>query len=156
MLFEKRTGISQPPPSLKEIAENAFCLCENLVKVKFSEGLEKIGIGAFSASGLESVEFPASLRTVSQAAFAACKNLETVRFSEGLEVLGTDEFTADGKLHSGVFEESMIERAKFPSILKRAEYRTFRRCKDLWDVKLPDSLEYIGKECFEESGLRKV
>ena len=69
----------------------------------FPEGLEKIGLGAFSLSGLESVEFPASLRTVSQAAFAECKSLKTVKFNVGLDALGTDEYTTEGDLWRGIF-----------------------------------------------------
>lgn len=130
---------------MKEIEEDAFYQCKDLIKAKFSEGLEKIGVGAFLGSGLIHVELPASLRTVSQAAFAACESLEAVRFSEGLEVLGTDEYFGDGKMYYGVFEESMIERVELPSTLKRVEYRTFRGCEYLWDIKFPDSLEYIGK-----------
>ena len=75
----------------------------------FPEGLEKIGIGAFVGSGLESVEFPASLRTIAPASFARCKSLKTVKFSEGLEVLGTDEYPDDGGMWYGVFEDSSIE-----------------------------------------------
>ena len=59
--------------------------------MEFSESLEKIGVGAFKESGLESAVLPASLRTVSQELFAGCKSLKTVKFREGLEVLGTDE-----------------------------------------------------------------
>ena len=59
--------------------------------MEFAEGLEKIGVGAFKESGLESAVLPASLRMVSQETFAECKSLKTVKFSKGLEVLGTDE-----------------------------------------------------------------
>lgn len=59
--------------------------------MEFSEGLEKIGVGAFKETGLESAALPASLRTISQETFAKCKSLKMVKFSNGLEVLGTDE-----------------------------------------------------------------
>ena len=71
--------------------------------MRFSEGLEKIGLGAFSLSGLESVELPASLSVVSQAAFAECKSLKTVKFNVGLDALGTDEYTTEGDLWRGIF-----------------------------------------------------
>ena len=74
--------------------------------MKFSEGLEKIGIGAFLESGLESVELPTSLSVVSQAAFAKCKNLKTMKLGEGLEVLGTNEYPPKNALfdfYYGVF-----------------------------------------------------
>ena len=93
--------------------------------------LEKIGIAAFEATGLESVEFPASLRTVSQAAFAKCESLKTVRFSKGLEILGTDEYPDNGRMWFGVFEETSVERVELPSTLKRIEYSVFENCKNL-------------------------
>ena len=143
------------PPTLKIIGKNAFYLCENLRNVKFSENLEKIGMYAFFGSGLENAELPASLRTVSQAAFAKCKSLKTVKFSEGLEVLGTDELK-DGELYYGVFHESSVEHVELPSTLKRIEYYAFGYCKNLKNIALPESLEYIGKYCFWKSRLQTI
>lgn len=56
--------------------------------MEFSEGLEKIGIAAFSSSGLECVSFPSSTRKIGREAFAVCQQLHSVRLNEGLEVLG--------------------------------------------------------------------
>ena len=116
--------------------------------MRFSEGLEKIGISAFNTNELKSVELPASLRTVSQAAFAKCKSLKTVKFNAGLEVLGTDEYVENGELYYGVFEESSIEHVELPSTLRRIEYSAFESCKNLKNISLPDKLEYIGNWCF--------
>ena len=74
--------------------------------MNFPESLEKIGIGAFSGSGLKDIEFPASLRVISQASFAWCESLKTAKFNEGLEVLGMDEYADDGEGWFGVFEGS--------------------------------------------------
>ena len=103
---------------------------------------------SFSGTGLESVEFPASLRTIEQCAFCQCKNLKYAKFGEGLEVLGTDEYPEDDGAWCGVFEESALERVELPSTLKRIEYSTFEKCKNLKRINLPDGLEYIGKCCF--------
>lgn len=131
-------------------------MCECLRSVELPEGLEKIGLGVFNASGLESVEFPASLRTIAQAAFTKCKNLRTVKFNEGLEVLGANEYRYDGSEWFGVFEESALERVELSTTLKRIEYNVFGNCKNLKNIKLPNSLEYIGKQCFWKSGLQAI
>ena len=45
-----------------------------------------------------------------------------------------------------------MERVEFPSTLRRIGYGAFKGCH-LREIRLPDSLEYIGKECFWGSGL---
>ena len=56
----------------------------------------------------------------------------------------------------GVFQESALESVVLPSTLKRIEGNTFRECRGLEDVELPEGLEYIGKKCFKESGLESI
>ena len=124
--------------------------------MKFSEGLEKIGLQAFALSGLENIEFPASLRTIAQAAFAECKSLKTVKFNDGLEVLGTHEYADNGCRYCGFFQDSSVERVDLPTTLKKIEFCTFESCKNLKSIKLPNSLEYIRSDCFAESGLQTI
>lgn len=53
------------PSTLKRIEYRTFIKCKKLKSVRFPEGLEFIGRGCFSETGVESVEFPASLRVIS-------------------------------------------------------------------------------------------
>ena len=122
----------------------------------FPEGLEKIGLFAFCKTGVVDVVLHASLRTIAQGAFAMCDNLKTVVLSEGLSVLGTNEYPGGDNCYCGVFEQSALECVTLPSTLKRIEYSTFRRCEHLKGIRLPEQLEYIGKQCFEESGLVEI
>lgn len=144
------------PSTLEVIGESTFCMCAHLRSVEFSEGLRKIDVDAFSRSGLESVIFPASLREVGQGAFYKCQSLGTVRFSEGLEVLGTEEHEFRIETFYGVFEESAVERVELPSTLRRLERDTFRGCRNLRTIRLPERLEQIGDECFRECALESV
>ena len=57
---------------------------------------------------------------------------------------------------TGVFEGRALENIFLPSTLTRIEYSAFSSCKDLKDINLPSSLEYIGKCCFSASGLTVV
>ena len=122
----------------------------------FPKALEKIRIFAFFKTGLESFKPPISLGEVAQGAFAECKSLKSVKLNEGLETLGTDEYADNGGTWYGVFEESSVEHTKLSSTLKRIEYGAFKDCKNLKSITLPDSLEYIGKECFLRSGLQTI
>ena len=40
--------------------------------------------------------------------------------------------------------------------MKRIEYSAFSSCENLKNIRLPDSLEHIGKYCFEKSGLQTI
>ena len=49
----------------------------------------------------------------------------------------------------GVFEGSALERVELPSTLKRLGYKVFFGCGRLRSVRLPEQLEYIGKQCLK-------
>ena len=76
------------------------------------------------------------------------KSLRKAVLNEGLEYLGEDELVPDDRRSQGVFEESGLRDVRFPSTLKKIEYRTFARCRNLKAIELPNGLEYLGKECF--------
>lgn len=71
-------------------------------------------------------------------------------------MLGKDEYMHRNELYYGVFEESGLKRVDLPSTLKRIEYSAFKHCYNLQNIRLPDSIEYIGKECFSGSNLEEV
>lgn len=144
------------PSTLKKIGYRVFMDCEKLKVVHLPDGLECIAGSCFSGTGLESVELPASVRTVGQSSFSVCKSLKYAKLNEGLEVLGTDEHMKNGGQYYGAFQESALERVDLPSTLKKIEYNTFRGCKNLKSILLPEGLECIRKWCFYESALESV
>lgn len=79
------------PSTLKVIETATFFKCENLKKVEFSKGLEKICAIAFSGSGIENIVFPSSVKIIGAGAFVLCKCLRSILLNEGLETLGTEE-----------------------------------------------------------------
>lgn len=66
------------PSTLKTLEAQTFYGCANLKSVEFSEGLEKICVGAFSESGLESVVLPSSTKVLCGGVFCKCKQLTSV------------------------------------------------------------------------------
>ena len=76
--------------------------------------------------------------------------------NEGLEVLGTDEYKDDGNMRAGAFENSGLKIIKLSSTLRRIEYSAFEDCKNLKSIQLPEKLEYIGIQCFRNSGLEEI
>ena len=143
-------------PKLKTIEARTFYKCKNLKRVEFSEGLEKIGFNAFYENGIRRVDLPSGTRRIGAEAFTECANLHSVQLNEGLETLGTDEVTPEGEHYLGVFEESGLRDVKLPSTLKRIECRAFAECENLTAIELPDGLEYLGMNCFSESGLESI
>lgn len=75
--------------------------------------------------------------------------------NEGLEVLGTNDYPDDWN-HCGVFRGSSVESVILPSTLKRIERYTFYDCKNLKNIRLPEGLEFIGPDCFDNSALESV
>ena len=124
--------------------------------MRFPKNLEKIGSFAFYENSLEHIELPASLRVIADGTFSHCENLSIVQFGEGLEALGTDKHPADYEQPHGVSQGNSSETAKLPLALERIGCYAFGGCKNLKGINLPDSLERVGKQCFQESGLRSV
>lgn len=73
------------PGSVETIEEWAFADCNNLMRLKLSEGLKSIGIEAFSFnSSIVDLTIPASVTQIDESAFWNCTNLRSIT------VLGTD------------------------------------------------------------------
>ena len=96
------------------------------------------------------------MRKVGALAFSHCEQLKTVQLNEGLEKLGAKETSEGEECEEGVFECSAIESVRLPSTLRRLEDQTFRSCKRLRSVEVPNGVECIGRACFQHSGVREI
>ena len=105
---------------------------------------------------VRTIILPKMVRTVRQGSFCKVQQLRVAVLNEGLEILRTDEYQPDGKWYSGAFQERGLRRVRLPSTLKRIEYITFRDCKRLGSIDLPEKLEYIGIGCFQKSALASI
>ena len=82
------------PPSVTKIGGFAFCGCARLGKITFAEGLEEIGWSAFEqCSSLGSIDLPVTLKSVGPLAFVSCENLKSVVLRSPATVLDSTAFT---------------------------------------------------------------
>ena len=70
-------------------------------------------------------------------------------------MLGTND-DPDNRDYFGVFWGSSVESVVLPSTLKRIEHGAFCFCKELKSISLPERLEFIGRNCFNQSGLEFI
>ena len=80
------------------------------------------------SDGIRTMIFSTIIRSVRQGSFHGVKSLKSVVLNEGLERLGTEEYKPDGEMYSGAFQESGLERVRFPFTLKKIEDKAFLRC----------------------------
>ena len=144
------------PSTLRRIERNAFFKCAGLRGVVLPEGLETIGSNCFSFSGLERLVLPPGVREVGPGACYECERLRSVALNEGLERLGPAE-TVMGIESAGLcFAESAVRSVRLPSTLRRLEVGTFKGCRCLRRVEVPEGVECLGERCFAGSRVEEV
>ena len=110
LAFSGRIGIGgsiQLPDSLKSIGAGAFA-DHCVTSVKFGNGLETIGSGAFStvftgSGSQKTIVLPDSVKTVENNAFAYCDGLEEITFGPNVETVGTQVLYCGFILKKAVF-----------------------------------------------------
>ena len=116
------------PTHVKEIPQYAFYGCKALRTMNLPSNLTKLGLSAFSASGLETVTLPYTLTNgnVGNGVFDNCDNLTTVVFQKNAS--GTVPLT------------------QLPNMM-------FQNCDNLVNINLHDiKLTSIGNNCFSRCG----
>ncbi len=147
------------PNSVKEIGKKAFCGA-NIKEVVLPEGIERIGEEAFLDCAVEVINFPSSLKEIAKESFyraklvtvdlsatnlthlndgtfTLIKTLKEVKLPVTLKSIGAQVFMATTNL-------SVIN---FPEGLEEIEIEAFRE-SGMVDIKLPNSLRYIGERAF--------
>ena len=85
------------PGSVKEIENYAFDRCWSLKTVNMAEGVEIIGVYAFSGCGFEKVELPESVEEIRNGAFYGCGNLREINIPSSVDI-GDSAFNYSSKL----------------------------------------------------------
>ena len=122
------------PGGVTNVSERAFYYSKKLTSLVLSEGVEKIGEGAFSSTGITSVIIPSSVKElgknafsntnlvsvtvpsnvkrISERCFSSCKNLKTVIIENGVEYIDYEAFyNLSAALETMVIPESVREIA---------------------------------------------
>ena len=123
--------------SVTEIGARAFAGCTDLTKISIPDSVTKLGVNAFSGSGLAEVSLP-NITEITDGAFSACPKLTRVSLPDGLKNIGDNAFNACPEL----------TQISFPAGLRQIGRYAFYGCSKLTFVKIPDSATQIGACAF--------
>ncbi len=131
-------GVLAIPESVTEIAANAFFNIQEIKSVKWNEGIERIGAGAFSlCQSLVVDEIPATVTYLGDGAFSNCSSIVEMEIKTGADLL------------SCTFSDCpALTTVRFSSGTKKIGFRAFANCSKLADLSLPASLERIESDAF--------
>ena len=88
------------PEGITSIGFYAFSGCTNLREVNLPNSLYEICEGAFSSSGITSINIPGSVNTIWDNAFASCNNLTSVTLNKGITSIMEGAFSGCTNLTS--------------------------------------------------------
>ena len=131
---------------VKEIKEYAFCWCKSLRTIDIPEGLTRIGMDAFSSSGLVSITLPDGLVRIGKNAFHECYQLTSVVIPDSVTIVGNNAFESCSRLVS----------VNIPKNLPVIGHATFNLCRSLAAVSIPDGVEEISTAAFAGCAMTSV
>ena len=145
---------------VKYIGDYAFYNCTNLMELKLSSPAEHIGDFAFAGCSLLSSVLigNSSVEYIGDYAFNGCKRLKSINLPDTVTTIGTRAFdatglpaTVDGVVYADNWLVGVSGAPQNVTVSSGtvgiADYAFFQ-CGSLSTVKLPDSLEVIGRGAF--------
>lgn len=134
------------PNGYTSIGEFAFFESEKLSEVKIPASVNEIGVGAFSKTGIESLDLSATkLSHINTFLCDGCASLKSVLMPESVKTIGESAFSSSG-----------ITSIKIPGKVTSLAPRTFSNTAALKSIELPQELVSIGESCFEGSGISEI
>ena len=160
-----------------ELDSNAFDNCSNLTHIVFSEGLERIGCGAFSCCNMlsDTLVIPRSLKVLESNAFNDCHSLDVLVWKAldcttgPLSNLGNQFFYRCNSLKKAIVDDSVyvlpprlfidmewLEEIELPNHIRELPHEFAVYSYNLRDFHFPDSLRKIFHGAFYASRLEHI
>lgn len=130
------------------IHEEAFFKETSLETIKLPYALRKINKYAFSmCANLTSVIIPPQVVKIDDRAFQGCLNLTSLTFEEESKLKEIGEYA---------FYGSLLTNIVFPNQLERIGSYAFNASAVNKSIYIPDSVNFIGKLCFDASFISNI
>lgn len=133
--------------TMTALPSNIFTGCTSLATVQLPKGLTQTGSYVFQGSGLTEIELPETVTSIGMSAFAGTK-LKSVKLPSKLATLNGKAFLNCKLLADVDFNGN--------TTLKTLGNNAFEGCSALTSISLPSSLTFLGKNTFQDSGLKKI
>lgn len=160
------------PENILSVNENAFYNCYSLLNLDFSKIIH-IGENAFNGCALLQNLNLLSLKTIGDGAFKGCSEISSINIGENADIILDKIFNAGTLVNLKVFQilEQNTNITEIQDYLFANSYElsdvqlnnissignsTFEYCNDLSSIDFPDSLNYIGDNCFSNTSLQTV
>lgn len=150
---------------LTEIPDGFGSECMNIKKLDIPESVKKIGIEAFSCSGLTELTIPSTVMSLGRNAFGGCPNMskvciedsETALQSEDYLVFNMSSLYLGRNIEGGVFWETSEEEVEIGSMVTVLPDNMFVQNRQLKHVRGGENVVSIGNSCFSNcSELRSI
>ena len=157
-------------PNTKLIYDDAFDGAKSLSTITLTEGIGKTGVYMFSfCDFLSSATLPDSLTEITHGTFSRCELLKNVNIPPNVTYIGRDTFQSCAELTEielpqglDIIHESLFQNCKklksvnIPKNVTEIHIAAFQRCESLKSIILPKSVQIIGKDVFDQSGLKDL
>ena len=134
------------PESSTVIKPYAFYGWKSLSKVVFHDGVTEIGAGAFSNTGLETLDIGGGIKVIGNSAFSNCGSLSGVNIGANIEVISERMFYNCDSLRSITLPDGIVSIGDY----------AFSESANFFSIVIPKSVTSIGKSAFTNTWLRQV
>ena len=136
--FPTQSGFFQVriPDATKEVSEEAFHRCQQVVRVFIPDSVTSIGLRAFGCCcSLVSVDIPDSVTEIRGEAFSMCESLASIAIPNSVMSIG-----------QGAFEECCsLGSVDIPPSVTNIADGAFAHCRKLRSIAIPDSVTTMGR-----------